>query len=418
MESRLSWHRAQHAAETYDVTVVCARRDAAGRGEAGDDRETTVAELPTNRVERALMSTTITFYLGYRLWQRRVYRLARRLHAERPFDLVHQVSFCGYREPGDCWKLGIPFVLGPVGGTQPFPWRFLGELDALGGIREVLRNIVNACQLRFAIRVRRAMHSARAVMAANRAVARDLERNFDVTPRVLLETGVSDVRTIPRPPRDPREPLKILWAGRLRPWKALPLLLRALATLPPECQYVLRVLGQGPCEARWRRIAARLGVANCVEWAGWSPDHKDQLPHYDWADVFAFTSLRDTSGTGLLEALAAGAPIIGLDHQGARDVMTNDCAVPIPVTAPPLTIAALRQAVERLATDVDLLTRLSAGALQRATEFTWRRQWEETREIYDTCQRAPSADSEPLQLVAEGVGWNATAEVARHSALC
>src|SRR5690606_34483298 len=129
-------------------------------------------------------------------------------------------------------------------------------------------------------------------------------------------------------------PLRILWAGRLQPWKGFPLLLKGLAALPPDVRYSVRVLGQGPCEGRWRRLAEKLGVAQQIDWVGW-PDHIEaQLPHYRWADVFAFTSLRDTSGTGLLEALAAGAPLVGLDHQGVADVMTPRCALPIDAASP------------------------------------------------------------------------------------
>ncbi len=53
MESRLSWQRAQYAAEEYDVTVICARSERDG----GNDRVTAI-ELPANQVEQTLMSRT------------------------------------------------------------------------------------------------------------------------------------------------------------------------------------------------------------------------------------------------------------------------------------------------------------------------------------------------------------------------
>ena len=327
------------------------------------------------------MSGSATYYLGYRLWHGRVHRLAARQHARRPFALVHHVSFCGYREPGCCWRLGVPFVWGPVGGTRPFPLRFFRELDIRGGLRELLRNVANDCQLRFARHWKLALRASHAVMAANGEVSDDVARHGGVRPRVLLETGVDAVRATPRPPRDPREPLKILWSGRLRSWKGLPLLLRGLAALPADCRYRLRVLGQGVCQERWERLAERLGIDGNIEWAGW-PEYDEQLIHYDWADVFAFTSLRDTSGTGLLEALAAGAPIIGINHQGVADIMSDDFAVRIPATSPSVVAAGFRDAIARLAGDNRELARLSGGALARAAHYQWDRQWETMREIY------------------------------------
>lgn len=394
MESRLSWHRAQQATSEYDVTVICARDEESQIGRQSQREENAVravdvVRLPLNRLERALMSARATYYIGYRRWLRRVARLAERLHAERPFSLVHHVSFCGFREPSESWRLGVPFVWGPLGGTPMFPTQFLGQLDVAGVARELVRNFFNYRHLKSNRRVQQAWNAAAAVLAANREVARDLGAAFGEPAAVQLETGIGQVRQTPRPQRDSRAPLKILWPGRLRSWKALPLLLRALAALPDKQCFTLRVLGQGPCRRRWERLAVRLGLADRVEWVGW-PEYPEQLAHYDWADVMAFTSLRDTSGTGLLEALAAGAPIVGVDHQGAADVMTDTCAIRIPVTTAQATVGGFRDAVIKLATDGELLDRLSRGALDRAHDYLWTRQWEQTREIYRRSVECPA----------------------------
>ncbi len=386
MESRLTWQRAQFAASDYDVTVLCARppidaNDRADVASSFNDSGVSIELLPLNRMERALMATPGLYYLGYRLWHRRAFQQAQVLHAERPFSLVHHVSFCGYREPSDCWQLGVPFVWGPVGGTQPFPSAFLGEIGHSDALREVVRNVANGLQLRFDPRVRRAAQHSACVLAANRAVANDLAGTLKIQPLVQLETGVdafpqAEPRTV-----DDSRPLRILWAGRLQPWKGLPLLLKALAALPSDVRYQLRILGQGPCESRWRCLADELGVAAKIEWVGW-PAYDGQLPFYAWADLFAFTSLRDTSGTGLLEALAAGAPIVGLDHQGAADVMTPRCALAVDAATPRSAIEGFRDAVEKLAADRQLLATLSAGAIKRARDFAWERQWTVLKQVY------------------------------------
>jgi glycosyltransferase involved in cell wall biosynthesis len=393
MESRLSWQRAQHAAQTYDVTVISARPELYPAAATTTQQPVNVVLLPLNRLERTLMSLPGAYYFGYRLWHRRVFRLAQTLHAKRPFSLVHHVSFCGYREPSDGWKLGVPFIWGPVGGTQLFPIRFLGQLDPLGAVRELARNAGNYCQLHFDRRIRRASRAAAQVLAANTEVANDLSAAINTQSAVLLETGVHVGPQTPRSRRDPAAPLRILWSGRLQPWKGLPLLLRALATLPAECRYHLRVLGWGPSLRRWQLLAKGLGIAAHVEWVGW-PEYARQLPHYEWADVFAFTSLRDTSGSGLLEALNAGAPIIGLNHQGAADIMTKRCAVAVDVTTPAEVVVGFRDAIARLAGNEVELHTLSHGAIERARDFSWDRQWQAMHAIY---QRAEKWAAAPLR---------------------
>ncbi|MCG8450765.1 MAG: glycosyltransferase family 4 protein [Pirellulales bacterium] len=371
MESRLSWFRATCAAEHYDTTVVCAEP-------FGEIRSNVCASVPRLKVvtvphtafERLLIKTPGCFYLAYRLWHRRVLHTARALHAQEPFALVHQVSYCGYREPGYCWQLGIPFVWGPVGGTQNVPWRFLGQFNTVGALKEACRSVANRIQLAFGVRVGKALRAASAVFVANQEVQQSFCRARGVELPCQLETGIDCIADEPRSRRDPNLPFHILWAGRLENWKALPLLLRAIAALPDEVTIRLRVLGSGSQQGRWQRMATRLGLSDRIEWIP-LPDYGARAEHYRWADVFAFTSLRDTSGTGLLESLAVGVPIIGLNHQGARDIMTDDCAVRIPVEHPQQVISAFQAAIVSLARDPSYLQQMGRGALLRARCYLW-----------------------------------------------
>ena len=130
-----------------------------------------------------------------------------------------------------------------------------------------------------------------------------------------------------------------------------------------------------------RRLARRLDIADNVTWMGRLP-LQQAIAQYRWADVFVFTSLRDTSGNVVLEALAAGVPVICLDHQGVRDMVTEDCGIKIPVTVPGEVINRLADALMTLAQDRVLWERLSAGALRRVREYEWPRQGERMAALY------------------------------------
>lgn len=408
METRLSWRRAHHAAEDYDVSVICRRADYTPHDgpPAAANPAIEVTEVGLNWVERFVQSIPGCLYLGYRLWHKRVLGIAEEMHRQQKFALVHHVSFCGYREPSDCWRIDAPFLWGPVGGTQSFPLRYAGQLRLSSALRELARNVVNAYQLRKSRRVRKAAAAASKILAANTTVSQHLaaaqrEALQGQLPEVLLETGVDLIPGVEPRFRDPEQPLHILWSGRLRCWKGLPLLLKALAALPPQRRFRLRVLGEGQSERVWRKTARRLGISDSIEWIGW-PAYSDQLQHYQWADVFAFTSLRDTSGTGLLEALASATPIVGLDHQGAADVMSPECAIKIPVTTPSATIRGFRDAMEQLAADEHLRHRLSVEALRRAARFSWDEQESAMRAIYPrVAQRVAAWCGATRQLPAE-----------------
>ena len=390
MESRLSWFRAMNAARNYDVTVLCAEPFANVRCDVDPALPgVQVVAVPHSMLEKRFMNSTVGFYFAYRIWHRRVLKVARQLHARRTFSLVHQVSYCGYREPGYCWQLGVPFVWGPIGGTQNVPWRFLSQFDLLSAAKEACRSIANTIQLRMGRRVGQALRAASTVFVANQEVRASFNQTRGVELPYQLETGVERIADEPKPLRDPRQPLRILWAGRLEQWKALPLLLRAFANLPNDCRAELRVVGSGSQEHRWKQQAKRLGIDERIEWIP-LPDCSAREQHYQWADVFAFTSLRDTSGTGLLESLAAGTPIVGLNHQGARDIMSEDCAMTIPVENPRQVIAALQAALVQLSTDRVMLRKLSAGALLRAQKYHWEALNTEMNEAYDQWIQVPN----------------------------
>ena len=114
-----------------------------------------------------------------------------------------------------------------------------------------------------------------------------------------------------------------------------------------------------------------MGLGDRVTWLGWLP-RAEALEQYRWADVFAFTSLRDTSGNVVLEALAAGLPVICLDHQGVGDIVTERCGVKIAVTSPRKVVVELAAAIESLAKDKARWKRLSDGASERIGDYVWR----------------------------------------------
>lgn len=128
-------------------------------------------------------------------------------------------------------------------------------------------------------------------------------------------------------------------------------------------------------------MANRLGISDQIEWIGRVRDLEMQT-HYTWADVFVFTSLRDTSGNVIFEALASGVPVLAADHQGVGDIVTAECGIKVSLGTPADMATQYRDAIVALATDKTRLERLSAGALRRAAEYAWPEQGERMRDYY------------------------------------
>lgn len=385
-EAGVGWRRAVHSAKHFDTWVICEEHEFAGEireylASHGEIPGLNFVFVPINQKEWSWGNIHDSiWYIVLRRWHKQAYLTAQQLHERLHFDLVHQVTFCGYREPGYLWKLDAPFVWGPIGGTQNYPWRFLPAAGILGALKEGCRSILNNLQLRFGWRVRRAARKAAVVLAANTTNQRRFGRAHGITMPIMPDVGITNIGDV-CPKEFGQRPLHLLWSGTLSHHKALQLLIKALALLPADVAYELRVLGKGRLNEGWQRLATRLGVAKHIAWMGWLP-HRQVAEQYAWADAFVFSSLRDTTGTVVVEALGAGLPVICLDHQGVHDVVTDDCGIKIPVTTPREVTIRLSEAIVRLARDEAERNRLSQGAIHRATEYLWSRQEDQMAELY------------------------------------
>ncbi len=394
-ESAVGWRRAVQAARDFDVWVITEEREFAPDMERYFRENGRISGLnfvyvPMRPWEWSLGNVqTAIWYWSLHRWQRRAFAVAKELHKEIGFDLAHQLTFCGYREPSYLWRLDCPFVWGPVGGTHNFPWRFIAEAGYGGFVKESLRNLANSWQLRFNRRAHDAAKKATCLVSATTTSQRDLRTYFGVESRLLSDVGVESCIDSERPLRDPNAPLRLLWSGTFAPGKALPLLLKALAALPPEISFELRILGDGKMATSWKKLAVKLRVDSRIQWLGWIP-HSEAKKQFHWADIFTFTSLRDTTGTVLVESLAAGTPVLCMDIQGAHDVIDESCGVRIPVESPKVAIRRIADVIGTLVNEPETLKRLSDGAVARAKKYLWSVQGERMREIYETAMRKAS----------------------------
>jgi glycosyltransferase involved in cell wall biosynthesis len=103
-----------------------------------------------------------------------------------------------------------------------------------------------------------------------------------------------------------RAPL-ILCAGRLCPQKDFSTALRAFAEMPPASGARLLIVGEGPLRAKLVDEANRLGIANRVDMPGHVADIE---PYLAKADLFLMTSRYEGYPAVLIEAMAAGLPIV------------------------------------------------------------------------------------------------------------
>ncbi len=162
----------------------------------------------------------------------------------------------------------------------------------------------------------------------------------------------------------------ILFVGRFEPRKGLLDMLKAYRILRRTgCQCRLLVVGGGPQEREARRYVATRRLPG-VEFLGRvSDDEKTQL--FRTTDVFVSPATGGESfGIVLLEAMAAGAPIVASDIHGYKGVVRRGREG---LLVPPHEPKQLAGAIGRLLEDRVLAAEMSAAGLIRAEEYSWPR---------------------------------------------
>ncbi|MFN4147962.1 MAG: glycosyltransferase [Rhodocyclaceae bacterium] len=164
----------------------------------------------------------------------------------------------------------------------------------------------------------------------------------------------------------PAAPLA-LYVGRAAHEKNIGFLLDALPhALGRVPDLVLVIAGEGPALPALKRQAAALGITASVRFCGYL-DRQRELPScYAAADVFVFASRTETQGLVLLEALAAGLPVLAFSALGTREIVEpRRGALPAPQDA-----AGFGAALAALIADPRQRQAMSLAARAFAREWT------------------------------------------------
>ena len=220
-----------------------------------------------------------------------------------------------------------------------------------------------------------AFHAAHRVLANSAGVVESLRREEHVSERrIALVPNFVDADAFEAPPASwvaaMRRELAIPAGARtigivasLRPVKDHPTLLRAIALLASRWPMLrLVVVGEGGSLEDLRRLAAELGLAETVVFAGLRPP-TPSVHHL--FEISVLCSRSEGFPNAVVEAMAAGRPVVGTDVIGIRDaVRANETGLLVPPADP----AALADALDRLLSDPALRLAMGEAGRRRAAE--------------------------------------------------
>ena len=237
---------------------------------------------------------------------------------------------------------------------------------------------------------RSVLHRAGAVVVATQAnigISQEL-RGLETKVRVI-PFGVDEKRFAPRargqrPASFPKEGATGLFVGRLVGYKGLDVLIRAVSGTALS----VVIAGDGPLRADLEAQVAAAGLTAQVRFAG-SVSEDEIIGYFQSADYFILpsTTPAEMFGVVLIEAMACGKPIISTAlPTGVREVNAPGVTG---LEVPPGDAPALRAAMQRLASDVELRRAMGSAARVRVEErFTLQRMVDTHLVLYSEIAKA------------------------------
>jgi glycosyltransferase involved in cell wall biosynthesis len=174
--------------------------------------------------------------------------------------------------------------------------------------------------------------------------------------------------------RDPNDPVRLLFVGRLDERKGLKYLLEALPLVLAQRKACLRIVGKGILESELRSQVRELGLEQVVSFLGFVS--KEELAdEYANCDIFVLPAIvdskGDTEGLGvvLIEALAYAKPVVATNVGGIPDVITSGQTGQL---VPEKDVRSLAQAILNVLANPELFAEMGLKGLEDIqTRFSW-----------------------------------------------
>ena len=320
----------------------------------------------------------------YILWQISAWHVIRRLNAQNSYDLLHHVTFAGFRYRTAVWNHGVPTVWGPVGGIESIPWPLLPWKHPASLFPEMLRNFNNLIQAApFHVLPKRAQTTAVTLVSTREMERTFLQLGFKTTLMPTIGLQVSQLGSRVRQPHT--GPLKILFVGNVITLKGIDLAIEAVKASGLNATYT--IVGSGNYMSAAKKLVARLGLEDRVIFRGRLP-RQETLALYADYDVFLFPTLHDTGGYAVIEAMLYGLPVVCLDCGGPRIAVKDGAGARIPLGSRRAIIAGLAAALCRYDQNRTMLSEHGQAAREVILrEYDWDKKGTQLNAIYERVTR-------------------------------
>lgn len=376
-EYRHAWELSHELSKHHDLTLLFGDSDGRmgsfnsyDQYQAKNKDSVYAIKVEVSLVEKAIarlmlrMPFSLFFAFLLRFWHIRAFKIAKALHADQPFDVVHQLGPIGFRNPGYCWKLDTLTYWGPIGGAQYVNLKMVRRKFSLYFFEALIRNI-DVSLKRLSPYVRNAALRFDRLSFATPENKAYFGKFFMRDGEIISDQGLRHDTKHELFARKRGKGLVVAWGGTLNARKNIDLLIAIAERCPIDIEF--RVMGDGPMRDVLEHAAdqnPRIKVLGHLE-------RVKVQEVLDGSDAILLTSLSEANTAILFEGIENGCIPIAPKINGFSACLNDSFAVIYPNENWDNSISAAVKGLRELLQS-EILAQKRASLKREISNLTWR----------------------------------------------
>ena len=322
-------------------------------------------------------------YPQYILFEKKIYNQLRDRIENGEFTCIHRISPVSPTLPSLLpTKVNIPFILGPLNGSLPWPKQYTEEIKKERELISHIRNI-----FKYLPYYKKSFQASSVILSAFKHSDNDVplkERHKIIR---YNELGVDTSNYIPLESKKYNNKTRFLFVGRLVPYKGAHVVINAFVNsklLKRNSELI--IVGDGPERQYLQGLISSNNLDDIVKIEGWKTQ-SEVAEYMRNSDIFAFPTIREVGGNVIIEALSSGLPCIVPNYGGPSELVDETIGIKIPLSDKEAFLNSYIKSMEELSKDSDKVEMLSKSARKRALEqHSWEARALDVVKIYNSLE--------------------------------
>lgn len=366
-ENGLGWNTLLSAAKVLEKVYLVTKKSNESKIEKWKEQNADCLQnVEFVYVDIPLMIRRLPGHIGqiirYEYFQRNLVIKAKEVVERDKIDFCQHVTWASFIRKNYLYKLGIPVILGPVGGGEMIPEQINYKLSVKEKITEDLR--LWAVRKMATSKIHKKMFDS-AIMILTTTNESKMMIPQKYHSKIVVEQAIGiDQANYEKRKESNNEKFVVLMSGRMLYWKGFEMGIKAFlefAEINPAAE--LHIFGDGEKRRELEALVQSTNKSICFHG---NVSHDEMLSYYKNGTVFLNCSLHDSGSFVVLESMANGLPVITINTGGPSVLTDNECAIRITPSNVDDMVKKIVAALQTLSADKNKCIEMGKKAQDRA----------------------------------------------------